>query len=263
MEVQDLHLDETEEKKVTRKKKRVPKLPNELVRLKNSEKDKGNWMESWKEPENRSPGCLPHSFRLVCLGGVGRGKTNAMKNIFLQHQSTARKFKKLFIVTCDADSTEWLDCEPDAVMDEMPDPKMFDTGEKTMLIIDDYEMQRLSTDATRKLATLFRFISTHKSVSIMASYQSFFCLHQICRKVANCFIIYKPTSKAELVCIANRIGVDADDLKQMFKQFCPEYYDFLLFDRTKDTPYPIRKNIYQVITYNSDSEAESEDEKKG
>lgn len=121
-------------------------------------------METWDEPKNRSPGCIPHSFRLVCLGGTGRGKTCAMKNLFLQHQSTSRKFKKLFIVTCDADCTEWLDCEPDGVFDEMPDPKMFDTGEKTMLIIDDFEFARMGSDSTRKLATLFRFISTHKSV---------------------------------------------------------------------------------------------------
>ena len=250
----ELHHDETKEKKPRRKKKRVPKIPNELIKIKNSDKDTGNWMETWDEPANRSPGCLPHSFRLVCLGGVGRGKTNAMKQLFLQHQSTARKFKKLYIITCDAQSTEWLDCEPDAIMTEMPDPYMFDTGEKTCLILDDYEMQRMDSDSTRKLATLFRFISSPKSVSIMASYQSFFCLVPICRKVANCFIIYKPTSKAELTVIANRVGLDAHDLKQMFKQFCTEYYDFIMIDMTKNTPYPIRKNIYQSISYASDSE---------
>ena len=230
-----LHVDETKEKKLKRKKKRVPKLPNEIVRLKNSDKDSG-WMETWNNPPNRSPGCIPHSFRLVCLGGCGRGKTNAMKQLFLQHQSTARKFKKLYIVTCSADSGEWLDCEPDGVFDYMPDPEMFDTGEKTMLIIDDFEFQKMDSDSTRKLATLFRYISTHKSVSIMASYQSFFCLPPICRKVANVFIIYKPNSKAELTQIANRVGMDAQDLKEMFKQFCPEYYDFILIDKTKDSP---------------------------
>src|SRR5690606_23663577 len=149
MNVNDLCDDRTKEKvpKIKRRKKRVPKLPNDVVVIKNSEKDTGNWMETWNEPKNRSPGCISHSFRLVCLGGTGRGKTNAMKQIFLQHQSTSRKFKKLFIVTCDADCTEWLDCEPDGVFDEMPDPKMFDTGEKTMLIIDDFEFARMGSDS--------------------------------------------------------------------------------------------------------------------
>ena len=249
------HQEIEKEKKQKRKKKRIPKLPNELLRLKNVDKDSG-WMEVWKEPSKRSPGCIPHSFRLVCLGGCGRRKTNAMKQIFLQHQSSAKNFKHLFIVTCDANSREWLDCEPDEVFDQMPDPEIFDTGEKTMLIIDDYEFQKMDTENTKKLATLFRFISTHKSVSIMASYQSFFCLPPICRKVANIFIIYKPNSKAELTSIANRVGMDADDLKAMFKQFCAEYYDFIMIDKTKDTPFPIRKNIYTPIVYNSDSEEE-------
>ena len=88
----------------------------------------------------------------------------------------------------------------------------------------------------------------------MISYQSFFDCPSICRKVANVFLIYKPNSKLELVSIANRIGMDADDVKALFKQFCPEYFDFIMIDKTRGTPYPIRKNIFEVITYASDSE---------
>ena len=50
--------------------------------------------------------------------------------------------------------------------------------------------------------------------------------------------------------------MDAADLKAMFKQFSHEYYDFIMVDKTKSTPYPLRKNIYQIIEYNSDSEDE-------
>ena len=108
----ELHHDEREEKKQKRKKKRVPKLPDDIVVIKNKDKDFGGWMETWDEPKNRSPGCIPHSFRLVCLGGTNRGKTCAMKNLFLQHQSTARKFQKLYIITCDARSVEWTSTLP-------------------------------------------------------------------------------------------------------------------------------------------------------
>ena len=132
-----------------------------------------------------------------------------MKNLFLQHQSTARKFQKLYIITCDARSVEWLDCEPDEVMDEMPDPDMFDTGEKVCCVIDDFEFSRMNAINQKRLTTLMRYISTHKSVSLMISYQSFFDCPSICRKVANVFMIYKPNSKLELVSISNRIGMDA------------------------------------------------------
>ena len=243
----ELHRDEREEKRQKRKKKRVPKLGNDIVVIKNKDKD-GGWVENWQEPPNRSPGCIPHSFRLVCLGGTNRGKTNAMKNLFLQHQSTARKFKKLYIITCDSRSVEWLDCEPDEVMDEMPDPDMFDTGEKVMVVIDDFEFSRMGALNQKRLTTLMRYISTHKSVSLMISYQSFFDCPSICRKVANLFMIYKPNSKLELVSISNRVGMDADDLKAMFKQFCPEYYDFIMKEKTKGTPYPLRKYIRSYLT---------------
>ena len=237
------------------KKKRVPALPNEVVVIKNKDKDSG-WVENWDEPKKRSPGCIPHSFRLVCLGGTNRGKTNMMKQLFLRHQSTARKFQKLYIITCDARSVEWLDCQPNAVFDEMPDPDLFDTGEKTMLVIDDFEFAKCGSENTRRLTTLFRYISTHKSVSIMASYQSFFDCPAICRKIANCFILYKPNSKLELASIANRVGLDADVLKTLFKQFCTEHYDCIMLDKTKGTPYPIRKNIYEIIECKSDSDDE-------
>jgi len=55
------------------------------------------------------------------------------------------------------------------------------------------------------------------------------------------------------------IGMDADDLKGLFKQFFAQYYDFIMIDKTKNTPYPVRKNIYTIIDYNSESE---DDEKK-
>ena len=45
----ELHRDETKEKKPRRKKKRGPKIPNELIRLKNADKDTG-WMVTWDNP---------------------------------------------------------------------------------------------------------------------------------------------------------------------------------------------------------------------
>ena len=95
--IRDTIYDENsdEEKKKKKKKKRIPKLPNRVVVIKNAEKDSGGWMETWSKPKKRSPGHIIHPFRLLALGGVGRGKTNCLKNVFLRHQSSAKKFKKL------------------------------------------------------------------------------------------------------------------------------------------------------------------------
>jgi hypothetical protein len=245
-----------EARRKKKKKKRPPALPDRCVVIKNLDKDVGNWMENWSKPKRRSPGHIPHSFRLLSLGGVGKGKTNYMKQLFLKHQSSAKPFKKLYIITCDMTSLEWDDCEPDEVFDHMPDISLFDPSEKTCVIIDDFEFEKCGSEQLRNLTTLFRMISSHKNVSVMASYQSFFHCPSICRKTANVFILYKPTSKQELHNIANRVGIPHEDLKQMFKLYCHEHYDMIMLDGTKDSPYKIRKNIYDIIEYNPDSDSD-------
>ena len=60
------YFDEPKQKKTRKvKKNRIPKLPNEVIVIKNAEKDVGSWMESWDYPKNRSPGHIIHPFRLM------------------------------------------------------------------------------------------------------------------------------------------------------------------------------------------------------
>jgi hypothetical protein len=177
-----------------------------------------------------------------------------MKNIFLAHQSSDKPFKRLFVITCDLSSHEWDDCQPNLFTNKLPPLSYFQDQVKTMVIIDDYEFSKCGSDELKKLTTLFRMISTHKSVSIMCSYQSFFDCPKICRKTANVFILYQPRSKTELKTISNRVGVNCDDLKAMFKQHCGNYYDMIMLDMSKDSPYRIRKNIFEMIDYDSDSD---------
>ena len=238
-------------------RKRPPKLPNKIQVIKNSEKDVGNWMERWNKPKNRSIGCLPHPFRLCALGGVGRGKSCTLKNLFLAHQSTHKPFKELYIVTCDASSTEWLDCEPTGIFDELPDITLFNPKKKTMLIIDDLELCRLGREGERNLSTLFRFVSSHRNVSIMVGYQSFFDVNTIIRKCSNVFILYKPNGSQEVSLIANRVGMEKEDLNHIFNHICNGTYDSLMVDFTIDSPYKLRKNVYQPIQMN-DSDSDSD-----
>ena len=228
-------------------KKSRPKMPREVVVIKNVEKDVGNWMETYAKPKNRNIGCLPHPFRLCALGGVGRGKTNTLKNLFLIHQASSRPFKELYIVTCDVSSREFLDLEPTGIMDNMPDLDMFNPKLKTCILIDDFEFERISSSDKRKLSTLFRFVSSHRNVSIMCGYQSFFDTPSICRKCSNVFLIYKPNSSQELTCIANRVGLNGDELHNIFETVCNGVYDSLMVDLIPGTPARLRKNIYQVI----------------
>ena len=248
--------EQKEKRDKKNKKYRAPKLPSKVVVIKNVDKDVGNWMETWSKPKKRNPGHLPHSFRLLALGGVGRGKTGYMKQLFLRHQSESKPFKRLYIVTCSLNSNEWADCEPTHVFDYMPDFTEILNGEKvkTCIIIDDYEFEKCGAEQLRNLTTLFRMISSHFSVSVLCSYQSFFHCPSICRKTANAWILYKPKSKQELTCIANRVGMSFDTLRDLFRNYCTQHHDMIMIDDTKDSPYPIRKNIYEIIDIDSDSD---------
>jgi hypothetical protein len=228
-------------------KRKIPKLKNEVIVIKNQDKDKGNWMESWSKPKNRSPGCIPHPFRMLALGGVGRGKTNSLKNIFLQHQGSGRPFKRLIVVCCDTSSAEWLDCDPESVRTILPDSAEFDGSEKTCLVIDDYEFAGQRKEAKANLATLFRFCSSHKNLSILSSYQSFFDVDNIIRKTSNVFMIYKPTAKNELTTIGNRVGLSKNKLQNLFETECSDTYDHVMIDHTIGTKYPLRKNIFTPL----------------
>lgn len=229
------------------------KLPDKVHWIENADKDAGGWMEKWYE--GRPIGCLPHSFRLLALGGCGRGKSLQLKNVFLQHQMSDKPFKKLYVICPDAEeSKEWDDCDPTDIFDYIPDLNIFDGSEKICIIIDDFEFKKMNKDDEKKLTTLFRFISTHRNCSLMASYQTFTDTPMLLRKVANVFILYKPTSKMEMQVIANRVGVEYEVLRQCFKKYANGYHDSIMVDMTKNTPAKLRKNIFEVIEYQSDSD---------
>lgn len=238
-----------------KKSKRIPSLPDKVIIIKNRDKDSGNWMESWDKPKNRSPGHIIHPMALLALGIPGRGKTNMMKNIFLKAQSSAKKFKHLYVVTCDDTSLEWADCEPDMISTELPDINFFDGKEKSCLILDDYNWEKASKMEMKKLSNIVRFLRSHRNLSVMLGFQSFFDTPAIARKCANVFMIYKSHSRMEMTQIANRVGLDPDDMKYIFKHICNKPFDHLMVDLTLGTPYPLRRNIYEPIVLNdSDSD---------
>ena len=220
----------------------MPRSGKSVVILANKDKDRIP-KEKWSK--GRDLGCLPHPFRAVFLGGVGRGKTNCMKNIFLEHQISKRPFKEMIVVAPDG-SEEWEDCSPTQVLKSLPDVDIFNPKNKTILIIDDFELMNMSKSEQRKLATIFRFISSHCNVSVLLSYQSYFQCPPICRKTASVFVIWKPNGLQELQTIENRCGVSKGRLVELFGEY-DSPYDNIMIDNTIGAPSRIRCNIYNCV----------------
>lgn len=220
----------------------------EIVVIRNADKD-GGWMENWKMPRNRSLAAIPHPFRLLATASVGRGKTNSAKNILLAHQAMPRRyqFKKLIVINCDPDSKEWNDCEPTETMQEIPPASHFNGKEKTLVVLDDYEFASTNKEQQKRLTTLFRHVSTHKNVSLMCLYQSFYRCPKIIRTCCDSFMVWKPNSKREMRSVAKSIGCDCEDVEYIFNKICDGPYDSLMIDCSVGTPARMRKNIHEPI----------------
>lgn len=230
---------------------------NKIIRIHNDDKDTG-WMEKWKEGDSLAR--IPHPFRICSLGNCGRGKTNTVKNIILSHQGSDKPFKRLYILCSDAEnSKEWNDMDPTEIFDEVPNPDMFDGSEKTVMVVDDFELVKLDKNSLKDLVTIFRFCSTHRNLSLILNYQSFFDCPAIFRKLANVFIIYKPNSLQEIKSISNRVGVDHNIIKDVFKNVCTNYHDSFMIDLTKNTPCKLRKNVFDNLDNNYEESSESDE----
>jgi hypothetical protein len=233
-------------------------MVKQLHIFENADKDIGNWVESWPKPKNRNIGQFPHPFRMSISGSVSRGKTNYAKNVLVEAQKLNKKFKRLIVITCSADSNEWADCDPEIITDEIPDMSIFDQNTvKTLIVIDDYDFTACSKADLKQLSKLFRYYSSHKNISVICNYQSFFHIPKIIRKCSNIFTIYKPNSKQELTMIANRTGINERKLKSYFKKggIASGRFDCITVDHTIDSPAPLRKCLFEVIE-DSDSDDE-------
>ena len=66
-------------------------------------------------------------------------------------------------------------------------------------------------------------------------------------------------NKISIICSNYNSSLWIDEYLQFVNYQTSNGFDMIFVDLTKDTPYFIRKNIYEIIDYNLDSEAELSD----
>jgi hypothetical protein len=192
---------------------------------------------------------------MLLLGEPGGGKSCLIKNIVI-HQRP--HFDKVYVIHEDHSSdpkapgtSEYDDMDATAIMNEVPDLAYWNSElaqddpegppVKRLCILDDLEMK--GTDRLKNLQTLFRYISSHKGISLCLAHQNFFGLEPVIRKNANIFVVWKPRDREELARIENRVGLEKGMLRSIFTQFWGRRHDSICVDCTPDTPYPLRLNI--------------------
>lgn len=230
--------------KPKRKKKPLPRAPNEIVPIKCADKvGKEHWDDKHKDIAN-----FPAPVRMLLLGPPDVGKSTIIKNVIIHARP---RYKEVYLIHEDAEySKEYDDLEPTDKFNDIPDLEFWEYEgpfKKRCVIIDDLEFTSSDKDRLRRLAVLFRYASSHKNLSIILANQSFFDIPIIAKKMANVFIIYKPMARNELSMIENRVGMPQGMLDELFNTVATKFNDSICVDKTKNTPAPLRLNIFEPI----------------
>ena len=241
--------------KMHRKKDRRPP-PLKVVPFDSSDK---RLREKWTAGRAKDLANIPSPFRMLLLGPPGGGKSCLIKNIVI-HQRP--RFKEVFVIhedhSADPDApgtTEYDDLDPTLMMSEVPNLKFWNTicaeddedapPVKRLVILDDLEMK--GSDRLKNLQTLFRYVSSHKGISLMCTYQNFFGLEPVIKKCSNVFVVWRPRDRDEIGRIEKRVGLEKGTLKEIFDAVAPDEHDSICIDHTKNSPAPLRLNLFTPI----------------
>ena len=214
-------------------------FPKRILGISNPDK---TFHEEWDKKRDLLN--FPHPFRAVMLGPPSTGKGNYIKNIIIRAKP---EFEEIYCIHCDAEYTrEWDDIGA-IMLDEIPDPKSWEGKVKTLVIIDDYELQGLNKIQKHNLDRLFGFVSTHKNISVCLALQDTFSVPPIVRRCSNVYVLWKVLDLDSMSRIARKVSVPVKVFNQIFKEHMTEYHDSLTIDLTNKSPAKLRKNGYDII----------------
>lgn len=229
-----------------RKGKRI-QLPDKLIIIPNPDK---TWHEKWYP--GRLKWNVPHPSRILLLGECDKGKTLIGKN-FALHQHPP--FETITVVhedvpdsddSDDEGTEEYDDFDGVEMLSKIPPRKHFDRKKKNLIILDDINFDNMSKEQQYRLNRLYGTWSTHRNITVISCSQRFFDIPKIVRKTTNFWVLWKGDDLDDRAMTARKIGMSSDKLNELFK-LCDDNYDSLWIDRTKNSPYKIRKNGIHII----------------
>ena len=234
----------------------MPRLPQSVIAFECSDK---KIRETWTPKRSRDLGNVPSPFRALLIGPPGGGKTAVSKNLLI-HQR--RRFDELYVIHEDyredgTGSTEYDDTDPTAMLGDVPPLEYWNeitAGDdpdghpvKRLVILDDLELTSANRERLKNLALLFRYVSTHKGMSIILCHQSFFDIPTVVKKCANVFVLWRPRATSEYALLDNRCGLPKGTLRMLFDSLAPGERDSIMIDHSANSPAPLRLNVWQPI----------------
>lgn len=225
-------------------------LPNKIIPIPNPDKNHHEKWYSNKEGKLRNPLNIPSPTRIILAGGVNSGKTTIMKNIIVRAKPI---YETIIIIHCSPEAThEYDDLINFKILSSIPTVNEFNAllgDKKGLVILEDLEYKGMKKDELKNLDRLMGYVSTHlgggHGISVFITCQDWFSLPTIIKRMANFYILWKTKDLDSLAMIARKSGLEPDQFKSLMKGL--EGRDSLWLDFTKDTPYPVRLNGFEMI----------------
>lgn len=217
------------------------KLPKCIIPLPNADKA---FHEKWLNKRDMLN--IPHPFRMLCLGPPNVGKSTIVKNILIRAKPA---FEEVVVVHIDSEYTkEYNDLGDNVeILSEIPAPEDWEGKVKTLVVLDDLEFKGMNKQQKRNLDRLVGFVSTHKHISVILCSQDAFNVPPIVRRCSNMYVLWKSPDLDSMSNLARKANMKPEEMKNIFDDLMINFRDSLWIDMTDKTPYPLRKNGYEII----------------
>lgn len=245
-------------------KKKDKKKDNDIINY--YEKIPKKYKNNFHNP-NYEKHLINLSFRLLIIGSSGSGKSNLVVGIIQKFNDTFGNIKicckdknePLYRMLSDKlDPSTFQIYEGFKNIPSLDDKEEFDPSLQHLIVFDDLCLEKNQSIIEdyfirgRKIA---------KGVNIIYLTQSYFKCPRVVRMNVNYIILKKVGSTKDLTCILREysLGVDINQLKNIYKKNVVSMTDFLLIDLDATDDKRFRKGFNQILKVkNEDSESDEE-----
>lgn len=205
-------------------------------------------VEKWDN--NRDLMNLPCPARVILTGRPNSGKSTVIKNMIVKAEPPYRQIYLLHPVASDDPENEYQDLGDELILlEDIPPVSYWKSNKnvKKLLIIDDVDLNGLNKTQRTNLDRLFGFCSSHYMLSIFTTQQDFHALPVCVRRNSTVFCLWKSRDSRNNKIIASKVGLNPQEFNQLYDEYCPNYYDFLVINWARDAPVFLSKSFYTPI----------------
>ena len=221
-----------------KKSKSKSKLSNEIIIFPNLDK------VNHEKPDMDDLANMPKPSRIILCAEPNLGKSNIIKMMLIHAEPP---FERIVIYHSDPSSKEYNDIDAEYI-DYIPEVDFWDEDVKNLFILEDINFKRLKRDQKDLVDRYYGCFSTHHNISVWSTFQRAFSCPAEIRDMSNIMLLWKSKNLNSLSQLSSRLGIEAEDLKYIFKNICTDKYDFIVIDSSRPDHY-LRKNLFEVITY--------------